>query len=180
MYNYSRTNRINNKRAFQQTKVFQSFFPAFVLQMCRYKYTLAKLNEPYEPYRGSPYEPWTVHDNDENDSLSNDANIESMLIRFVPRVTRVRVFSTKNEQHRRLALNNIPYVIPYHLVQVRINFIFDFYLHRVIEVNPIDWETVLNGRVNIFSYGILSTDFVHETYRIFYRCAFWSMCSTPL
>lgn len=110
----------------------------------------------------------------------NDDDDDYMTYRIVPKITKTLVYGMLNEKHRKRAEKKRSYVIPYTAVgeNVRVNYIIDYYRHRVIEVNPLDWETVVTGRATLFTYGIVSPRFARETFTAFYRCAFWTMCTT--
>lgn len=151
--------------------------------MCRYTYDLigGRDDESGRLDNLSPYSRWKNGDTeghgDHVERENDTGKDEDTIAKFVPRVTRVRVHFAKNERDRRKAAKGRPYVVPYHRVADRVNYVFDYYGHRVIEVNPMDWETVIGGRVVVFSYGATSPTFVHETYTAFYRCAAWHMCT---
>lgn len=119
-----------------------------------------------------------------DDNISRFFHVRSLQIcRFVyvaddtvtisPRVRTLKVYSMLNADHKRRALLNQPYVIPYHVVNQTLNLIIDYYSHKVIELNPIDWENTLSGIVYIFAYGELPSKFIDVTFTDYYRCRYW-------
>lgn len=97
-------------------------------------------------------------------------NDEKKPLDVVPKIRSLRVYGMLNENHRRYALVGQPYTIPYYLVNDNIiNIIIDYYSHKVIELNPIDWENTLTGTVYIFAYGELPSSFVDVTFSDYYK-----------
>lgn len=50
------------------------------------------------------------------------------------------------------------------------NFLFDFYNHRISELKPLNFENVLAKRCTIFSFGEQDSRFIDNTFLTFFQC----------
>lgn len=100
-----------------------------------------------------------------------DETIEPLTVSA--RIRTLKVYSMLNEEHKRYALVERPYVVPYHTVNRTLNLIIDYYAHKVIELNSIDWENALSGVAYVFAYGELPSKFIDVTFSDYYRCRYW-------
>lgn len=84
----------------------------------------------------------------------------------------LKTYSMINEKHKKMAMSNEPYTIPYFLAGQPVNIIIDYYALRVIEINPLDWENIIRHRAVIFSYGEIRPTMISETFNDYYRCRY--------